>query len=128
VRRVEELIMRWSSPASLCLLDSELRGGIGFEASVGYRQSAADRVAEGALLDPTVGPVEGREPLDQACGDGVVGLLGREGLGRIGEIARFVRRGAVVPTRGGRLTQELLHSGSLGVKQGTSSLFVHRSS
>jgi hypothetical protein len=90
--------------------------------------AAADRNAEGALFDPGLGAVEGCQAFAQARGHGVVGLLGGERLGRIGEIAGLVRPGAVVPAGGGHLTEQLLHSGPLGVKQGTCPLFVHRSS
>jgi hypothetical protein len=64
----------------LSFLNSELRGGIGPEAIIGDNKPAADGAAEGSFLEPLFGPSDGLQTLVECFFNGVIGLLGGEGL------------------------------------------------
>src|SRR5580692_4396334 len=78
---------RGLSSRLLGLLHGQLGGRIGFEASIGDGEAAADRQTEGSLPDATLGPIDGIQASAQTRRDGVVALLGRLAFRWITEIA-----------------------------------------
>jgi hypothetical protein len=61
--------------------------GVGLQSFVGDGQATADREFEGFGLQSLLSPVEGRQSVAQAGGDGVVGALVRQWSGGVGEVA-----------------------------------------
>src|SRR5437588_4608047 len=106
----------------------ELRGRVGLQAVVGNRVTTTDRAAILPLLQSALGPVQGGQPVAQTGDDGVVGLLGGQASGGLVERPRLVGRRPVPLPGGGRLVQEVLHPGPLGIEQLPCPLVVHLSS
>jgi len=108
-------------------LDGELRRRVGFQALVGDRLAAADRLAVGAVVQPVQRALDGVEPVAQALGDGVVlAFLGerQSGIGVVFRLALHLSH-AVVLAGGLGLVEQAAHLVAFGDEQATGAVLVH---
>lgn len=78
------------------LFDGELRGRVGFEALVGDGGTAQHRTPVGADGQAQFGALDRLQARAQTGGNGVIGALGSERLGRVAPVGCIVLGGPVV--------------------------------